>query len=239
MLPITTLVLRGEQSFEVVGLLSPSMYTSANCTRYSGESARTMNRKTTVDAFDAYNFELKENVLSSTGWSTLRRERTLARPEIQKLKSVSNDIWLTCFDEKVRSRVGRIREPLHADYRRSMRNLVDFVRSLSPEVFQYLTPVALFYGDHSTAPSEYGENFVGYDVVDPFSLSGIFGFERDTIEMTELRGRFAWHLNDVHLFSDYNCAADFSRYMDSWAPEHGPFSPVGIFELKILNLMNV
>ena len=196
-----------------------------------------MNFENEESDYDVYFFELKENVLTDdTGWTAHHREACLIRPDIRKIKSVSNDVWLTCFDESLSGLVGGLAEPIHADYFRSMKDLTDFVSGLNAADLQFITPIALWYGEHSQAPPEYGDTFVGYDVVDFFSLSGIFCFVRDSEEMTELRRKYASDLNNGHLFTEFERAVDFSRHMDSWSPEHAPFNPVGIFELSFENL---
>ncbi len=74
--------------------------------------------------------------------------------------------------------------------------------------------------------------FLGYDVVDSWlSHSGIFGCGAK-MWSSEIRGKLGRKLNMYGLFAEITDAASFAKIVDSVIPEHFPFSPLGVFQLR-------
>jgi len=69
-------------------------------------------------------------------------------------------------------------------------------------------------------------SLLGYDVSDPFLLSGLMncGYVSDS-----LRERFAGYLNDYHLFTDLDAAFEFRAMSNERVREHAPFYVYGIY----------
>ena len=71
---------------------------------------------------------------------------------------------------------------------------------------------------------------LGYDVSDEWMLSGLsncgYGEEAES-----LRPLWAPHLNEHHLFDDFEKAAEFEALTDARVEEHAPFFVYGIYSI--------
>lgn len=63
---------------------------------------------------------------------------------------------------------------------------------------------------------------LGFDVCDPWSLSGLANCGATDIQ-GDVRRHWSSLLNRWHLFDDLDAARSFCSYIDSEAPEHSPF----------------
>lgn len=77
-----------------------------------------------------------------------------------------------------------------------------------------------------------GWRFRGYDVVDPWLVSGLSNCGYMDEERDHLRTRWASHLNRWHLFESLGKARLFCAMSDARVPEHAPFMPCGIWILR-------
>jgi hypothetical protein len=83
------------------------------------------------------------------------------------------------------------------------------------------------------AKKEDSWKFLGYDISDGWLLSGLMncGYTPpDDIE--SLRKKWSMHLNEYHLFEDFDIAREFRDHTDVRVKEHAPFSVYGIYLVK-------
>jgi hypothetical protein len=72
---------------------------------------------------------------------------------------------------------------------------------------------------------------LGYDVSDEYLLSGLSNCGYDAAAIEQLRQTWGPHLNDHHLFTSMDLAADFVALSDERVPEHAPFFIYGIYAI--------
>ncbi|MBC7813822.1 MAG: hypothetical protein H7175_21875, partial [Burkholderiales bacterium] len=71
-------------------------------------------------------------------------------------------------------------------------------------------------------------SLLGYDVSDPFLLSGLMNCGYGE-RLNPLRERFAQYLNQYHLFNDLEAAFEFRAITNEQVREHAPFYVYGLY----------
>jgi hypothetical protein len=178
-----------------------------------------------------------------------RIDRFLLRADVEKALSADVAVWPTIF---VNADVGHLGlEDLDLGKNgvlfegwsgglqglfASLPDLLERVAVPPPEPSRPFDIVAFTAPEHpqpalgATDPSDLdpGWQLRGYDIVDPWLLSGLSNCGFMDRESGRLRARWAPHLNRWHLFESLDEARAFCEVSDARVPEHAPFIPCGI-----------
>ena len=182
-----------------------------------------------------------------------RVDRFLLRADVEKVLSADVTVWPTIFANADVGHLGL--EDLALGSRgvpvegwsgglqglfASLPALLELVAVPTPEPSRPFEIVAFTALEHpqpalgfTNPPSlDSGWQFRGYDIVDPWLLSGLGNCGFIDGERERLRARWAPHLNRWHLFESLDEARAFSEVSDARVPEHAPFMPCGIQVLR-------
>ena len=75
-------------------------------------------------------------------------------------------------------------------------------------------------------------DFLGFDIADPYLLSGLMNAGYLVEEHEALSEKWSGHLNQYHLFDNFNLALQFKSLTDERVEEHKPFSVYGIYLIE-------
>ena len=179
-------------------------------------------------------------------WPDARIQRYLLRSDVEKPLSADVMVWPTVFaDPQLRwiepaaLQLGShgLPRPAFTGYVQDLWNqLPELQRNLparlGPHTFVAVTSEDDRYQNlPACSPDSLSHDWqlAGYDVVDPWLLSGLAncGYHEDDI--VALRSRWGPVLNRHHLFDQAADAAAFAREADTRVREHAPFSPCGVW----------
>jgi hypothetical protein len=191
-------------------------------------------------------------------WPFGRRERFLLAVDAVRPLSTDTAVWPSVFDhgqgiglaDAERTRLGFAGLPpppytgpnggLWEDLAALRTCLREHLPELPPCAIVAVSLVAYRKSGGAGGPGPYairplagvhtaGWQLLGFDVADGSLLSGLSNCGYEPEEARSLRGEWARHLTEHHLFADAGRAAAFRELADLRVPEHAPFSVYGLY----------
>jgi hypothetical protein len=170
-------------------------------------------------------------------WETQRVEQYLLKEDIVKPLSVDDSVWVSVFHVMQIQRPDWV-GPL--ELWDSLSRLRVFIESEDVSQPYWIIAASQWatvdkknaleksYNIRPASPSPEWE-LLGYDVADDFLLSGLMNAGYWTEERKILSRRWASHLNQYHLFDDFDAATEFKSLTDERVREHSPFNVYGLY----------
>jgi hypothetical protein len=196
-------------------------------------------------------YDAREFWLKLDSWSEQDRNRYLYKLDIVKPLSVDAIIWPSVFSaergQKPPDHVGF--QGFWADFDRLRSAVTEYHDKEPSRDYRMIAAALMLDQETSKHPIPWDERiprpkpdrrgpdwvFLGYDVADQFTLSGLMdcGFLPQVDDVPALRRRWGPLLNKFHLFDSYAAAADFRRFSDErMKDDHAPFFVFGLWLVK-------
>lgn len=177
-------------------------------------------------------------------WPQERKDQYLLRQDIKKPLSTDTMVWQSVLEATDALDIPVDRGAL--SLWGGLGVLKDYLKaqSITTHLFFWTIGITLVSGEFGAGQEEMGyptldtlglpagsENWtlLGYDVADPFLLSGLSNcgyLEEEKQRFVEQWGK---HLNHYHLFSEVGPAVEFKEVSDRRVPEHAPFFVYGLY----------
>jgi hypothetical protein len=187
-------------------------------------------------------FDLREAPTLVDAWEDDRKAAFLLRDDVNCPLSVDQQVWATLLPEDPLSHEGR-GLLFHWD------NLAALLRAGSLEIGSVHRPCCVavtivwdvlsveersYWSTQKlveTVPSTLGPEWtlLGYDVADPWLVSGLSNCGYSPGERTKFRPQWEDKINEYHLFDDAAVAHSFALATNQRVPEHAPFFVYGLF----------
>lgn len=195
-------------------------------------------------------------------WDEHRRGMFLVRQDVQRILSTDEMVWPSVFADStigIGTKRIEINGPNISDkwigvnnpHWESLEELRGFLKQhpagtkrpawviavsciADPKIMSETTGV---YLDKSNPPAIDDEwKFLGYDVSDGGSLSGLTNCGYDDEDRAVMKGR-SWEsdLNENHLFDSPEPACEFRKFCDERAREHSPFIVCGLYFIEAVD----
>lgn len=164
-------------------------------------------------------------------WTTKRRSEFLIDPLIKLPKSVDNNVWEESCDY-----LDKISKQEMVDNWTKWRNknrlieltgykITDKDRVLTASYlhfFEYV-PVEVWAMEYRSEPVDKDLLFLGYDVANGGTLSGLSNCGYKDIELIYCREHYLQHLNKHGLFENFGIANEFLSHTNQRTPADAPF----------------
>lgn len=176
-------------------------------------------------------------------WTEELRSEFLINPLIKLPKSVDGNVWEESYEYLSKLSKQEIMELL-SKWRNKAKltdltgyNINDKDRVLTASYLHYFdyVPAEVWAMSYPSEPIDEDLIFLGYDVANGGTLSGLSNCGYTDIELTYCREHYLQHLNQHGLFESFEVAWDFLSYTNQRTPADSPFYVYSLYTDKIID----